>query len=171
MAMNRSDKQSWVVNMHEAMQETESVFVAQYQGLTVSAMEELRSEVRKVGGQVKVAKNRLMRLALEKTDYAPLAKDFSKATVIVYNAEPVDLAKVLVSFNKENEKLVVVSGAIGTDILSPEGIKHYATLPSMDEVRGTLVGLLQAPASKIARIVQAPATQLARVFQAYADNN
>ncbi|MBN2675824.1 MAG: 50S ribosomal protein L10 [Alphaproteobacteria bacterium] len=167
--MNRSDKKNWVESMHDMMQNTDSIFVAHYQGLTVSAMENLRHQVRQVGGLIKVPKNRLMRLALENTNYAPLGDLFKEATVVLFNAEPVDLARILVNFSKENELLKVAGGAVGTDILSVEGVKYYATLPSMDELRGTLVGLLQAPASKLARVVQAPASQLARVFQAYAD--
>lgn len=167
--LQRSEKQAWVADMHTEMKETGGVFVANYQGLTVSAMEDLRSEVRKIGGQAKVARNRLMRLALDKTDYAELGDMFKGATLVVYGAESVDMAKALVNFAKENEALEILGGAVGTEMLSLEGVKHYATLPSLDELRGTIVGLLQAPASKLARVVQAPAGQLARVFKAYAD--
>ncbi|MBN1783598.1 MAG: 50S ribosomal protein L10 [Alphaproteobacteria bacterium] len=158
--MLRSDKQAWIADMHTAMTDADAVYVAHYQGLTVSAMEELRSEIRKVGGQVKVSKNRLMRLALDKTDYAGIGDLFTGATIVVHGEKVVDMARVLVDFVKENESLKILGGASGAEILSMDVVKYYATLPSLDGIRGTLVGLLQAPASK-----------LARVFKAYADKS
>ncbi len=167
--MIRSDKESWIADMNTLMKETDAVYVAHYQGLPVSAMEKLRGEIRKIGGQVKVAKNRLMCLALNKTDYAGLADHFSGATIVVHSGGPVDMAKTLVEFSKENEKLEVLGGAVGSELLSLEDVKHYATLPSFDEIRGKLVGLLQAPASQIVSIAKAPAQQFPNILKAYAD--
>ncbi len=167
--MIRSDKESWIADMNAVMKETEATYVAHYQGLTVSAMEKLRGEIRNVGGQVKVAKNRLMRLALDKTDYADLAEHFTGATIVVHSGGSVDMAKALVKFSKENEKLKLLGGAVGSEVLSLEGVMHYATLPSLDEIRGKLVGLFQAPASQIVSIAKAPAQQFPNLFKAYAD--
>ncbi len=155
--------------MNAVMKETKATYVAHYQGLTVSAMEKLRDAVRNVGGQVKVAKNRLMRLALDKTDYAGLVEHFAGATIVVHSGGPVDMAKALVEFSKENENLKVLGGAVGSEILSFEDVKYYATLPSFNEIRGKLVGLLQAPASQIVSIAKAPAQQFPNLFRAYAD--
>ncbi len=123
--------------------------------------------MRSVGGQVKVAKNRLVKLALEGTDAKGIADLLRGPTCIAYSADPVAAPKVAVKFAKTNEKFVILGGAMGTTVLDPQGVSSLANLPSLDELRGKLIGLVQAPASKIARIMNAPGAQLARVFAAY----
>lgn len=156
--MLRSDKQTWIAMMNQSVVSSEALYVAKYQGLSVAQLDRLRQTVRQVGGQVKVAKNRLMRLALKETNYLPLASLFKGTTVVVYNGRPLEIAKALVDFSKDIESFEVLGGAMGAEVLSIDTIKQYAALPSMDQLRGMLIGLLQAPASKVAR-----------VFKAYAD--
>ena len=127
--------------------------------------------MRAAGGGVKVAKNRLVKLALQGTDAAHIADLFKGPTVIAYSRDPVAAAKVSVDFAKTNEKLVILGGAFGQTNLKPEGVTALAAMPSLDELRGKIVGLLVAPATKIARVVSAPAAQLARVVGAYANKS
>ena len=119
------------------------------------------------GASYKVTKNRLTRLALEGTKFEALKELFTGPTAIAVSEDPVAAAKVCVSFAKGNEKLTIVGGAMGENQLDPDAIKALATLPSLDELRGKLIGVLQAPATKLAGVTQAPASQLARVFSAY----
>ena len=143
------------------------IVVAHYAGLTVGAMTKLRSEMRGAGGQVKVAKNRLVKLALEGTDAEGIAELLKGPTCLAYSADPVAAPKIAVKFAKANEKFVILGGAMGTTALDAKGVNSLADLPSLDELRGTLIGLLQAPASKIVRTLNEPGAQLARVFAAY----
>jgi large subunit ribosomal protein L10 len=124
--------------------------------------------MRAAGGGVKVAKNRLVKLALQGTDVAHIADLFKGPTVIAYSKDPVAAAKVSIDFAKNNEKLVILGGAMGKTNLSPDGVKALASLPSLDELRGKIVGLLQAPATRVAQVVAAPAAQVARVVGAHA---
>jgi large subunit ribosomal protein L10 len=119
------------------------------------------------GASYKVTKNRLTRLALEGTKFEALKELFTGPTAIAVSADPVAAAKVCVTFAKTNEKLIIVGGAMGETKLDPQAIQVLATLPSLDELRGRLIGVLQAPATKVAAVVQTPAAQLARVFSAY----
>ena len=130
-------------------------------------MTSLRAEMRAAGASLKVAKNRLARLALEGSEIESIGEYLSGPTVLGYSEDPVAAAKVLVKFAKKNEKLEVLGGAMGSTALDLAGVKALAELPSLDELRGKLVGLLQAPAGKLASVTQAPAGQLARVFGAY----
>ena len=136
-------------------------------GLDVAEMTSLRNEMREAGASLKVAKNRLARLALEGTEIESIGEYLSGPAVLGYSEDPVAAAKILVKFAKKNEKLEVLGGAMGTTILDLSGVKALAELPSLDELRGKLVGLLQAPAGKLVSVTQAPAGQLARVFGAY----
>jgi large subunit ribosomal protein L10 len=124
--------------------------------------------MQEAGGQVKVAKNRLAKIALEGTDAAVVAPLLRGPTLIAYSGDPVAAPKVATEFAKTNDKLVILGGAMGKTSLDSNGVKALASLPSLDELRGKLVGLIQAPATKIARVVSAPASKLARVVQAYA---
>jgi large subunit ribosomal protein L10 len=142
--------------------------VAQYAGLTVADMTSLRGKMRAAGGGVKVAKNRLVKRALQGTDAVHIADLFKGPTVIAYSNDPVAAAKVSVDFAKTNEKLVILGGAMGKTNLNPDGVKALASLPSLDELRGKLVGMIATPATRIAQIVAAPAAQVARVVGAYA---
>jgi large subunit ribosomal protein L10 len=142
--------------------------VARYAGLTVAAMTAFRARMREAGGTVRVAKNRLAQRALDGTDASHLKPLLKGQTVLAFSKDPVVAPKVAVDFAKGNDKLVILGGAMGTTALNPEGVKALATLPSLDELRAKLLGLIQAPATKVAQVVNAPAAKLARVFGAYA---
>jgi large subunit ribosomal protein L10 len=143
-----------------------SVVVAHYTGMTVAQMGDLRSRMRAAGASFKVAKNRLAVRALKGTAAEGIAHLFTGPTGIAYSKDPVAASKVVVAYAKDNEKLVILGGVVGTTALDVAGVKALAALPSLDALRGKIVGLLVAPATKIAGVVQAPAAQLARVIAA-----
>jgi large subunit ribosomal protein L10 len=165
--VDRTEKREVVTALHDVLAKTGVVVVAHYAGLTVAEMTRLRSDMRNAGGQVKVAKNRLVKLALEGTDAKGIADLLRGPTCIAYSADPIAAPKVAVKFAKANEKFVILGGAMGTTVLDANGVNSLASLPSLDELRSQLIGLIQAPASKIARILNEPGAQLARVFAAY----
>jgi large subunit ribosomal protein L10 len=165
--VDRAEKREVVTALHDVLAKTGVVVVAHYAGLTVAEMTRLRSDMRSAGGQVKVAKNRLAKLALEGTDAKGIAELLRGPTCIAYSADPIAAPKVAVKFAKANEKFVILGGAMGTTVLDANGVSALASLPSLDELRGKLIGLLQAPASKIARTLNEPGAQLARLFAAY----
>jgi large subunit ribosomal protein L10 len=165
--VERAEKREVVTALHDVFAKTGVVVVAHYAGLTVSAMTKLRSEMRGAGGQVKVAKNRLVKLALEGTDAKGIADLLKGPTCLAFSADPVAAPKIAVKFAKANEKFVILGGAMGSTVLDAKGVNSLADLPSLDDLRGKLIGLLQAPASKIARTLNEPGAQLARVFGAY----
>jgi len=165
--VERAEKREVVTALHDVFAKTGVVVVAHYAGLTVSAMTKLRSDMRGAGGQVKVAKNRLVKLALEGTDAKGIADLLKGPTCLAFSADPVAAPKIAVKFAKANEKFVILGGAMGSTVLDAKGVNSLADLPSLDELRGKLIGLLQAPASKIARTLNEPGAQLARVFGAY----
>ena len=165
--MERAEKRDVVTALHDVIAKTGVVVVAHYAGLTVAQMTRLRSDMRSAGGQVKVAKNRLVKLALEGTDAKGIADLLKGPTCLAYSADPIAAPKIAVKFAKANEKFVILGGAMGTTVLDAKGVNSLADLPSLDELRGQLIGLLQAPASKIARTLNEPGAQLARVFAAY----
>ena len=165
--MERADKRDVVAALHDAFAKTGVVVVAHYAGLSVAAMTRLRRDMRSAGGQVKVAKNRLVKLALEGTDAKGIADLLRGPTCIAYSADPIAAPKVAVKFAKANDKFVILGGTMGLTLLDPQGVGALADLPSLDELRAKLIGLVQAPASKIARTLNEPGAQLARVFAAY----
>jgi len=165
--LERAQKRDVVTALHDVLANTGVIVVAHYAGLTVGAMTKLRSEMRGAGGQVKVAKNRLVKLALEGTDAKGIADLLKGPTCLAFSADPVAAPKIAVKFAKANEKFVILGGAMGTTVLDARGVNSLADLPSLDELRGTLIGLLQAPASKIARTLNEPGALLARVIGAY----
>ena len=165
--MERAEKRDVVTALHDVIAKTGVVVVAHYAGLTVAQMTRLRSDMRSAGGQVKVAKNRLVKLALEGTDAKGIADLLKGPTCLAYSVDPIAAPKVAVKFAKANEKFVILGGAMGTTVLDAKGVNSLADLPSLDELRGKLIGLIQAPASKIARTLNEPGAQLARVFAAY----
>ncbi len=169
--MERAEKQDLVASMHEVFSEAASVVVVHYDGLTVAEITELRAQMREVGATLKVTKNRLTRLSLKGTEYEGIADLFTGPTAIGFAADPVSAPKALAKFAKGNEKLRILGGGMGTNVLDQAGVKALAELPSLDELRGKLVGLLQAPATKVAAVTAAPAGQLARVFGAYSDKD
>lgn len=166
--MDRAEKQQLVTTLTDVFKSTSVVVVAHYSGLTVAQMSRLRRQMKASGATVKVAKNRLAKIALEGSDVAHVASLLKGPTVIAYSSDPVAAPKVAVEFAKANDKFVILGGAMGTTALNVDGVKALATLPSLDELRGKLVGLIQAPATKIAQLTTAPAAKLARVFGAYA---
>ncbi|MFG1301844.1 50S ribosomal protein L10 [Xanthobacter sp. V3C-3] len=166
--MDRAEKQELVTTLTEVFKSTSVVVVAHYSGLTVAQMSKLRRQMKAEGATVKVAKNRLAKIALEGSDVAHVASLLKGPTVIAYSDDPVAAPKVAVDFAKANDKFVILGGAMGKTALNVDGVKALATLPSLDELRAKLVGLIQAPATKIAQLTTAPAAKLARVFGAYA---
>lgn len=165
--MDRSQKEELVASLHEVFKDANIVVISQYSGLTVTEMTALRTKMREVGASFKVTKNRLTRLALKDTEYESLGDLFTGPTAMAYSEDPVAAAKASVEFAKGNDKLVVMGGAMGSVVLDAAGIKALASLPSLDQLRGKLIGLVQAPATKVAGVLQAPAGQLARVCGAY----
>ncbi len=166
--MDRAAKQALVVTLNGVFKETGAVVVAHYSGMTVAQMTDYRSRIKQAGGAVKVAKNRLAKLALKDTDAEGIADLFKGPTCIAYSNDPISAAKIAVAYAKENDKLVILGGTMGKTVLDANGVKALAELPSLDELRARLIGLLNAPASKIARTINEPGAQLARVIQAQA---
>lgn len=166
--MDRAEKREFVATLNEVFKASGSVVVAHYSGLTVAQMNDLRSRMRGAGGTVKVAKNRLAKIALQGTEAEGITDLFIGPTLIAYSDDPVTAPKIAVEFAKVNDKLVVLGGAMGATNLDADGVKALASLPSLDELRAKLVGMITTPATRIAQVVNAPAGQLARVFDAYA---
>ncbi|MEP9351089.1 50S ribosomal protein L10 [Xanthobacter sp. KR7-225] len=166
--MDRAEKQELVTTLTDVFKTTSVVVVAHYSGLTVAQMSKLRRQMKAEGASVKVAKNRLAKIALEGSDVAHVASLLKGPTLIAYSSDPVAAPKVAVDFAKANDKFVILGGAMGKTALNADGVKALATMPSLDELRAKLVGLIQAPATKIAQLTTAPAAKLARVFGAYA---
>jgi large subunit ribosomal protein L10 len=165
--VDRSQKAKLVEGLHQALSDTVCVVVTQQNGMTVEEVTTLRRQMRAVGAGFKVTKNRLARRALEGTKFERLSPMFKGPTAIAFSRDPVAAAKVAVEFAAKNDKLQIVGGSLGAEQLDAKGIKALATLPSLDQLRGKILGLLQAPATRIAGVLQAPAGQLARVFAAY----
>ncbi|MDH7794416.1 MULTISPECIES: 50S ribosomal protein L10 [unclassified Beijerinckia] len=166
--MDRAGKRELVAELGGVFKKTSVVVVAHYSGLTVAQLQDLRKRMRAAGASVQVAKNRLAKIALDGTDVASIAPLLKGPTLIAYSEDPVAAPKVAVAFAKDFDKLVILGGAMGTTALNPDGVKSLATMPSLDELRAKIVGLINAPATKIAQLSTAPAAKLARVFGAYA---
>ena len=165
--MDRSQKAESVASLNAVFNEVGVVVITRNLGLSVAQSTDLRAKMRDAGASYKVAKNRLARLALKETQYEGLEDYLSGPTALAYSVDPVAAAKAAVDFAKTNDKLEIVGGSMGGQLLDQAGIKALASMPSLDELRGTLVGLINAPATKIARVVNEPAAKLARVFGAY----
>ncbi len=166
--MDRSQKADAVAQLNSVFNEVGVVVVTRNLGLSVDQSTELRGKMREAGASFKVAKNRLAKLALKDTDYAGLDEFLTGPTALAWSTDPVAAAKAAVDFAKSNDKLEIVGGSMGTQVLDEAGVRALASMPSLDELRGKLVGLVNAPATKIAQVVNAPANKLARVFGAYA---
>ena len=166
--VDRAEKREFVSELNEVFKASGSVVVASYSGVTVAQMNDLRSKMRDSGGTVKVAKNRLAKIALQGTESEKIIDLFKGQTLICYAEDPITAPKIASDFAKINNKLVIIGGAMGSTTLDADGVKALATLPSLDELRGKLLGMIQTPATRIAGVVQAPAGQLARLFSAYA---
>jgi large subunit ribosomal protein L10 len=168
-AVDKTEKAEVVGDLNGLFAKAGSVVVAHYSGMTVAQMGDLRARMRAAGASFKVAKNRLAVRALQGTAIEGIADLFKGPTGIAYSDDPIAASKVAVAYAKDNDKLVILGGSVGVTTLDANGVKALATLPSLDELRGKIVGLLVAPATKIAGIVQAPASQLARVISAYSE--
>ena len=166
--VDRAAKSELVTSLNTVLKNTGLVIVAHYAGMTVAQMNEYRQRIKEAGGKVKVAKNRLAKLALKDTSYKPIADLFKGQTCLAYSKDQIAAARVSVNYAKGNEKLVILGGAMGTTSLNADGVKALATLPSLDELRARLVGMIATPATKIARTVKEPGAKLARVIQAKA---
>ncbi|MGD2133479.1 MAG: 50S ribosomal protein L10 [Maricaulaceae bacterium] len=166
--MERAEKTAAVDALKGVFAGSGAVVVAHYSGLSVAEMTTLRGRMRDAGAQVKVVKNRLAKIALKGTPGEEASGMFTGPVAIAFSEDPVSAPKATVEFAKTNEKLIVIGGFMGETILDEGAVKNLASLPSLDELRGKLVGLLQAPAQKLAAVAQAPASQLARVINAYA---
>ncbi|MFC5386589.1 50S ribosomal protein L10 [Aquamicrobium segne] len=169
--MDRAEKRELVAELNVAFKGAGSVVVAHYAGITVAQMNDLRVKMRAAGGTVKVAKNRLAKIALQGTESEGIIDLFSGQTLIAYSDDPVAAPKVASDFAKGNDKLVILGGAMGKTSLDPDGVKALASLPSLDELRAKLVGMISTPATRIAQVVNAPAGNVARVIGAYARKN
>jgi large subunit ribosomal protein L10 len=166
--MDRSQKADVVDELKNVFAETSVVVVTRNLGLSVAQSTDLRLKMRDAGAQFKVAKNRLALIALEGSKYSPISDMLTGPTALATSADPVAAAKIAVEFAKTNDRLEIVGGAMGETLLDVAGIKALAALPSLDQLRASLIGLVQAPATKIARTIAEPGAQLARVFGAYA---
>ena len=153
--MNREEKKQLLSDLNELFSNSEIVVVSHYKGLTVSEVSELRNNIRKAGAGFRVTKNRIARLALKGTKFENIADLFTGPTAIAFASDPVAACKACVEFAKTNEKLIVLGGAMGTGVLSLEEVKHLASIPSMDELRAKIIGLLQTPAAQLARVTKA----------------
>lgn len=165
--MDRSQKADAVAALNSTFAESGVVVITRNLGLTVAQSTDLRAKMRDAGASIKVAKNRLAKLALKDTDYEGLSEMLTGPTALATSTDPVAAAKAAVEFAKTNDKLEIVGGAMGSLVLDEAGVRSLASMPSLDELRGKLVGLVNAPATKIAQVVNAPAAKLARVFGAY----
>ncbi|MBC2670229.1 50S ribosomal protein L10 [Novosphingobium piscinae] len=167
--MDRSQKAESVASLNATFNEVGVVVITRNLGMTVAQSTALRGKVREAGATYKVAKNSLAKLAAKDTAYEGIIDLLTGPTAIASSVDPVAAAKAVVDFAKTNDKIEIVGGSLGSVVLNADGIKALATMPSLDEMRAKLIGLVQAPATKIAQLSTAPAAKLARVFQAYAD--
>ena len=166
--MDRSKKADSVAQLNAVFNEVGVVVITRNLGLSVAQSTVLRGKVRDAGATYKVAKNRLAKLAIQDTNYEGIGEFLTGPTAIATSVDPVAAAKAIVDFAKTTDKIEIVGGAMGALVLNAEGVKALASMPSLDELRAKLIGLVQAPATKIAQLSTAPAAKLARVFGAYA---
>lgn len=169
--MDRSQKAESVAYLTELFNGAGVVVITRNLGMTVAQTTVLRTKMREAGATYKVAKNRLAKLAIQDTDYAGIGEFFTGPTAVAASSDPVAAARVIVDFAKTTDKIEILGGGMGSLLLDVNGIKALATMPSLDELRAKLIGLIQAPATKIAQVVTAPAAKLARVFAAYAEKD
>jgi large subunit ribosomal protein L10 len=167
--MDRSQKADAVAQLNAVFNEVSVVVVTRNLGMSVAQSTDLRGKMRDAGATYKVAKNRLAKIALKDTDYVGLDDMLTGPVGLAWSKDPVAAAKAAVDFAKSNDKLEIVGGSMGSVVLDEAGIKALASMPSLDELRAKLIGLVNAPATKIAQVVTAPAAKVARVFAAYAD--
>lgn len=166
--MNREQKQELVSELHQLFGEVSTVVVAHYSGLTVAEMENLRKQMRAAGASFRVTKNRLTRLALDGTQFDSIGSLMTGPTGMAVSEDPVAAAKAMVDFAKTNPKLVILGGNMNGSALNADGVKALASMPSLDELRAKLVGMIQTPATRIATVLSQPGAGIARVLNAHA---
>jgi len=159
--MNKDQKKQYIKEMSSQFDKTEAVIVTHYQGLNVTQLDELRKKMREQGIQFKITKNRITKLALEKTKCKELSNLFNGPTAIAMSKDAIASAKILTKFSKENQNLKILGGIMGNNILDVAGVKNVATLPSLEEARAKIVGILRSPAQKIVSILLAPGSKIA----------
>ena len=159
--MNKEQKKQYISDMSTQLDKSEAVIVTHYQGLTVSQLDKLRKQMREHGIKFKITNNRITKLALEKTRCKDLSDLFSGPTAVAMSEDAITSAKILTKFSKENQNLKILGGIMGSDVLDVAGVQNVATLPSLDEARAKIVGILRSPAQKIASILLAPASKIA----------
>ena len=159
--MNKEQKKNYINEMSAQFDKSEAVIVTHYQGLTVSQLDDLRSKMREHGIKFRITKNRITKLALENTKMKDISNLFTGPTAVAISEDAITSAKILTKFSKENESLKILGGIMGNDILDVAGVKNVATLPTLDEARAKIVGILRSPAQKIASILLAPASKIA----------
>jgi len=159
--MNKEQKNNYIKVMTDNFEKSESVLIAHYQGLTVKQLDDLRAKMREHGIIFKITKNRITKLALEKTKCKDLSNLFTGPTAVALSDDAIISAKILTKFSKENNNLKILGGIMGKDILDVVGVANVATLPTLDEARAKIVGILRSPAQKIASILLAPASKIA----------
>ena len=169
--MERAEKKELVATLNQVFKTTGVIVVAHNKGLTVNQVNDLRNKMAQAGATVKVAKNRLAKLALKETDNADMSALFNGPTVLAFAKDPMTAPKVAAAFADKNSKFVVLGGAMGKTGLDANNVKALATMPSLDQLRATLAGMLKQPATRIASILQAPGGQIARVLAAHADKS
>jgi large subunit ribosomal protein L10 len=169
--LDRTEKREFIASLAAVFAETSFVLVAQNKGMTVAGVSDLRRRMRGAGATYKVAKNRLATLALDGTRFQGVAPLLKGPTALAWSRDPVAVAKTAVEFAKGNDKFVILGGALGTQLLTPDGVKALSELPSLETLRAQLLGLIQTPATRIAGVLQAPGSQLARVFSAFAQKD
>lgn len=169
MKVNRDAKRKFILEMRALLNHSECVFVTQYKGLSVSQMNNLRMQLRVSNSSLKVTKNRLTQLALENTKFSDLAKYFSGPTAIAYSSDPTSVAKVIVKFGKSNTNLMLLAGKIGQLFLDQGGIESIASLPSLSELQGKIVGILQTPMQRLVIVCSKPASKIVQIMKARTD--
>ncbi len=169
--MKRSEKKDFVSTLKEDLSNSSSIIVAEYSGLTVDETESLRKEMRANGAKFKVTKNRLTKLAIAETQYKEMSDLFKGPTAVAYSTDPVGPAKVAVSFEKKFDKFNIIGGGYNGEKIDKDKINFLAKLPSLDELHSTLIGLISAPAQKIASIAIEPGAQIARLLSSKSSNS
>jgi large subunit ribosomal protein L10 len=169
--LERAEKREVVASLQDALGRAGSIVVAHNTGLSVADLTDLRVQVKQAGGHLKVAKNRLTKLALKETDNADISALFTGPTVIAFADDPMVAPKIAAKFADKNQKYIILGGVMGPTALDADGVKALATLPSLDEMRAILCGMLTQPAQRIATIAQAPGAQIARVLSAYSEKS
>ncbi len=165
--MERANKKDYIESLNAQVSDAASVVVVHYKGLNVDEITDLRAKMREAGASFKVTKNTLAKRAFAGTEYESMVEHFTGPTAIGYSTDPVAPAKILVNFANQNDKLQIVGGAFGAKTLDVNGVTELSKMPSLDELRAKLIGMLNTPATRIAGVLQAPAGQLARVCGAY----